>query len=130
MKRCAGPSHPEPVALLPLHEFGRDRTRRDGLKVWCRRCVNFWQAAAVRRQGEELAAAPDGRRCATCGQVKNEEEFARLRTGPGGRRRKCRACSKPTGWLARPPDQRTAAGYGRVRVRRVSDADYSRGTEG
>jgi hypothetical protein len=44
-KRCTGPSYPEPV-LLPVSEFGRDRKKKDGLKMWCRPCFawSMWRA--------------------------------------------------------------------------------------
>jgi hypothetical protein len=59
------------------------------------------------------------------GEVKREDEFPRLHNAPGGLRWKCLACSRPSGWLARPEGERKAPGYGMVKMRHVSDADWS-----
>jgi hypothetical protein len=126
MKRCAGPSHPEP-ALVPLREFGRESGKKDGRKAWCRRCCAHWLRRQARRRGEELDAGDGKRTCASCREIKALEEFGQHSMSPGGRRLTCQACSAPSGWLARLADQRKAAGYGRVKIRPVSDSDGSGG---
>lgn len=43
MKECQGPG----CGVKPLSEFGKDRSRPDGLKHMCRECWNSYQRAVI-----------------------------------------------------------------------------------
>ena len=73
-KRCPGDSTHQPFAYLPVEDFGRHRSKPDGLTTLCRSCHREanrrWRAEHPQHEAEYNAArrAPDvTHTCAGCG---------------------------------------------------------------
>ncbi|MER6525085.1 endonuclease VII domain-containing protein [Streptomyces sp. NPDC001508] len=90
---------------LPCEAFARDRNRRDGLQVHCRKCVAEYGAAHYRRRREamgkpvrEKVDVPPGHKlCRTCGEVKPHSEWHRNATASDGLSTRCKACKAAQG---------------------------------
>ncbi|GAA2261672.1 recombination endonuclease VII [Streptomyces ruber] len=85
---------------LPVAAFARDKNRRDGMQVRCRKCVAEYGAAHYRRRREsegkevrEKADVPAGHKlCRTCGEIKPHSEWHRNATASDGLSTRCKTC--------------------------------------
>lgn len=85
---------------LPVTEFHRNRSRRDGLVSSCKKCTNEYYAAMRRRQGMPPRAVNhsfedgvEGKRCSRCGGWSPLGNFAKCRKAYDGLRSECKACT-------------------------------------
>lgn len=94
-KKC-----PQCKEYRPHSEFGRNRTRPDGLAFYCKSCFRRQAADAYRRKRaragmtvRQTVAVPDGfKACSLCHQVKSIDDFHVARTQPKGRNCYCKPC--------------------------------------
>lgn len=97
MKRC-----PRCGRTKPPDEFGRNRTRPDGLSFYCLTCNrernNAWYREHRRRLGREVrdhSWIPDGFRwCPACEQPVAHEDYVRNRRTASGFGSRCKACDR------------------------------------
>jgi hypothetical protein len=97
VKKC-----PRCKELRPHSEFGRNRTRPDGLAFYCKRCFRSQAAEAYRRKRQrvgfevrERAETPPGMlQCAECREIRSEDAFARSARQKTGRNCYCKDCNR------------------------------------
>jgi len=85
-------------------EFGKDRTCKDGLRVWCKNCEREYKRRYYRRNRgpvkkrfvyEESHRTIDGvkqKRCSKCEKWKDESKFGKKRYGKDGLGYDCKDC--------------------------------------
>lgn len=84
----------------PTTEFGRNRSRPDGLACYCKPCFRRRSNEHYRRAREAVGAtvrpretfAEGYKRCAQCGEVKALEHFDLARSQSGGHNCYCKPC--------------------------------------
>ena len=99
MKRCT-----KCKKLKSKSEFGKNRSHRDGLKVWCKKCAReYIRRRYMRIRGpvkkyfryEESHRAIDGvkqKRCIKCKKWKDEIQFGKESKSKDGLRYDCKDC--------------------------------------
>ncbi|HUU19302.1 MAG TPA: hypothetical protein VMW72_19280 [Sedimentisphaerales bacterium] len=99
MKRCT-----KCKKLKSKSEFGKNRSRKDGLRVWCKKCYREYKRRYYRRDRgpvkryfryEESHRTIDGvkqKRCAKCEKWKTEIQFGKYRYGKDGLGYDCKDC--------------------------------------
>ena len=85
-------------------EFGKNRSHKDGLKVWCKKCYREYSRRRYRRirgpvkkyyRCEESHRTIDGvkqKRCAKCKKWKDEIQFGKEIKNKDGLRYRCKDC--------------------------------------
>ncbi len=86
-------------------KFGKNRTRTDGLRYWCKDCERAYTRKRYKKEGkglkqyyryEECHRVVDGvkqSRCSRCKKWKAESEFYKSRSCKDGLQVRCKACS-------------------------------------
>ncbi len=96
-KRC-----PDCGRDLPVGDFGRNRTLKDGLQFYCRECCSRRGAEIYRRKRARLGktvreriAVPAGhKRCPGCQEIKPHSDWHRNRASRDGFVDRCKSCRR------------------------------------
>lgn len=79
----------KPVSAWPLN-----KTRNDGLGVWCRQCMSEYSAVYRERLKEVEKNTPDSKVCPVCGECKHRSKFYPASSRVDGLDWLCRKCKK------------------------------------
>ncbi|HUU16262.1 MAG TPA: hypothetical protein VMW72_03855 [Sedimentisphaerales bacterium] len=91
--------------LKSKSEFGKNRSHRDGLKVWCKKCERADMRERYKKEGkglktyyryEECHRVVDGvkqKRCRRCKRWKAESDFYKQRRHKDGLAAWCKECA-------------------------------------
>ena len=90
------------LEVKDVSEFGKNKTRPDGLSFYCLACnrvnAKAMYAKIRRALGHEVQhreTFPEGmKRCGRCREIKSVSDFHKQRSQPGGYNTYCKACRK------------------------------------
>ncbi|GAA3490420.1 endonuclease VII domain-containing protein [Streptomyces cremeus] len=87
--------------MLSLDAFARNKSSKDGLQAYCRRCwAEYYQErqAARGKTVRQKVDVPEGHKfCRTCEQIKPHSEWCRNRAASDGLDSLCKACKAVKG---------------------------------
>ena len=81
--------------ILPLDQFYKDTSKRDGLQYWCKACDKASKEADCKENRNRAIARIMGlKRCGKCGKYLPMDQFTKDKRAADGLATKCKACAK------------------------------------
>ena len=96
MKKCSACRN-----WKPLMEFNKQRVKKDGLRLTCRKCdgerrIKYRLENKERNKGRDVTVGPP-KKCTKCGELKPLTEFSKGRGAPDGLNSWCKKCDSKQG---------------------------------
>jgi len=82
---------------LPLSEFHKTKTTKDGLKIYCKICRKTMATKNIKHCGIKIRSKVYFKTCSKCGKLKHVDEFARCSYVKSGHISVCKSCDQERG---------------------------------